>query len=134
MDTKNKPIPAREMHKIVWVSVGVLTLLFLTFPIAIWRISQKEKFRGFHVKSFTIEGQSPVNAVANAIAKGLTQPAIPSSSALAAANNFYLGLDSKKKRPHKSPEVVPFTNTSAETAIASSPTDKTVQAVPVSGG
>jgi hypothetical protein len=134
MDTKNKPIPAREMHKIVWVSVGVLTLLFLTFPIAIWRISQKEKFRGFHVKSFTIEGQSPVNAVANAIAKGLTQPAIPSSSALAAANNFYLGLDSKKKRPHKSPEVVPFTNTSPETAIASSPTDKTVQAVPVSGG
>lgn len=79
MDTKNKPIPAREMHKIVWVSVGVLTLLFLTFPIAIWRISQKEKFRGFHVKSFTIEGQSPVNAVANAVAKGLAQPSIASS-------------------------------------------------------
>jgi len=53
-----------------------------------------------------IEGQSPVNAVANAIAKGLAQPAIPSSSALAAANNFYLGLDSQKKLPHKSPEVV----------------------------
>lgn len=77
------------MHKIVWVSVGVLTLFFLTFPIAIWRISQKEKFRGFHVKSFTIEGQSPVNAVTNVIAKGLVQPAIPSSSALAAANNSY---------------------------------------------
>jgi len=55
MDTKNKPIPAREMHKKVWVSVGVLTLFFLTFSIAIWRISQKEKFRGFHVKSFTID-------------------------------------------------------------------------------
>jgi hypothetical protein len=106
MDTKNKPIPPREMHKIVWVSVGVLTLFFLTFPIAIWRISQKEKFRGFHVKSFTIKGQSPLNAVANAIAKGLAPPAIPSSSALAAANNFYLGLDSQKKLPHKSPEVV----------------------------
>ncbi|MEG4988010.1 hypothetical protein QUB08_19870 [Microcoleus sp. BR0-C5] len=36
--------------------------------------------------------------------------------------------------PDKSPEVVPFTNRSTETAIASSPTDKTVQAVPVSAG
>jgi len=36
-----------------------------------WRVSQKEKFRGFHLKSFTIEGQSPANAVANAVAKGL---------------------------------------------------------------
>ena len=127
METKNKPIPAREMHKIVWVSVGVLTLFFMTFPIAMWRVSQKEKFRGFHVKSFTIEGQSPVNAVANAIAKGLAQPAIASTSALAAANNSYLAIDRQKKLPHKSPEVVPFTQ-------ASSPTDKTVQAVCVSAG
>jgi hypothetical protein len=133
METKNKPIAAREMHEIVWVSVGVLTLFFMTFPIAMWRVSQKEKFRSFHLKSFTIEGQSPVNAVANAVAKGRAQPAIATSSALAAANNnSYLDLDSQKKRPHKSPEVVPFTNTSTETAIASSPTDKTVQAVPVS--
>ena len=95
-----------------------------------WRVSQKEKFRGFHVKPLTIEGQSPVNAVA----KGLLQPAIASSSALAAANNSYLALDSKKKLPHQSPEVVPFTNTSTETGIASSPTDKTVQAVSVSPG
>jgi len=134
METKNKPIPAREMHKIVWVSVGVLTLFFMTFPIAMWRVSQKEKFRGFHVKSFTIEGQSPVNAVANAVAKGLVQPAIASSSALAAANNSYLALDSQKKLRHQSPEVVPFTNTSTETALASSPTDKTVQAISVSAG
>jgi len=89
METKNKPIPAREMHKIVGVSVGVLTLFFMTFPIAMWRVSQKEKFRGFHVKSFTIEGQSPVNGVANAVAKGLAQAAIASSSALPAANNSY---------------------------------------------
>jgi hypothetical protein len=107
----------------------------MTFPIAMWRVSQKENFRGFHVKPLTIEGQSPVNAVANAVAKGLVQAAIASSSALAiAANNSYLALDSKKKLPHKSPEVVPFTNTSTETAIASSPTDKTVQAVSVSAG
>jgi hypothetical protein len=134
METKNKPIPAREMHKIVWVSVGVLTFFLMTFPIAMWRVSQKEKFRGFHVKSFTSEGQSPVNAVANAVAKGLAQAAIASSSALAAANNSYLALDSQKKLRHKSPEVVPITNTSTETAIASSPTDKTVQAVPLSAG
>ena len=134
METKNKPNPAREMHKIVWVSVGVLTVFFMTFPIAMWRISQKEKFRGFHVKPLTIEGQSPVNAVANAVAKGLALPAIPSSSALATANNFYLGLDSQKNLPHKSPKVVPFTNTSTETAIASSPTDKSVQAISVSAG
>jgi hypothetical protein len=89
METRNKLIPAREMHKIVWVSVGVLTLFFMTFPIAMWRVSQKEKFRDFHLKSFTIEGQSPVNAVANAVAKGLAQPAIASSSDLAAANNSY---------------------------------------------
>jgi hypothetical protein len=63
------------MHKIVWVSVGVLTLFFMTFPIAMWRVSQKEKFRGFHVKFLTIEGQSPVNAVGNAVAKGLAKPA-----------------------------------------------------------
>jgi len=86
METKNKPLPAREMHQIVWVSVGVLTLFFLTFPFAMWRVSQKEKFPGFHVKSFTIEGQNPANAVANAVAKGLAQPAIASSSALPAAN------------------------------------------------
>ncbi|WP_333160965.1 hypothetical protein [Microcoleus sp. Pol12B4] len=122
------------MHKIVLVSVGVLTLFFMTFPIAMWRVSQKEKFRGFHVKSLTIEGQNPANAVANVVAKGLAEPAIASSSSLPAANNSYLALDSQKKLPDKSPEVVPFTNTSTETAIASSRTDKTVQAVPVSAG
>ncbi len=130
METKNKPLPAREMHKIVWVSVGVLTLFFITFPIAMWRVSQKEKFRGFHVKSFTIEGKNP----ANAVAKGLAQPAIASSSALVSTNNSSLAVDSQKKLPENSPQVVPFTNTSTETAIASSPTDKTVQAVPVSAG
>ena len=106
----------------------------MTFPIAMWRASQKEKFRGFHIKSLTIEGQSPVNPLANAVAKGLVQPAIASSSALAAANNSHLAIDNQKKLLHKSPEVVPFTNTSTETAIASSPKDKTVQAVPVSAG
>jgi hypothetical protein len=125
METKNKPLPAREMHKIVWISMGVLALFFVTFPISMWRVSQKEKFLGSHVKSLTIEGKKPDNAVASK----LTEPAIASSTTPSA-----LAVDSQKKLPDKSPEVVPFTNTSPETAIASSPTDKTVQAVPVSAG
>ena len=123
METKNKPLPAREMHKIVWVSVGVLTLFFMTFPIAMWRVSQKEKFRGFHVKSFTIEGQKPGSAIANKPA----EPAIASSTTPSA-----LAVDGTKQLPQKSPEIAPVANKSPETAIASSPKDKTVQALPVS--
>ena len=125
METKNKPLPAKEMHKIVWISMGVLTLFFVTFPIAMWRVSQMEKFLGSHVKSLTIEGKKPDNAVASKPA----EPAIASSTTPSA-----LAVDSQKKLPEKSPEVVPFTNKSSETAIASSPTDKTVQALPVSAG
>ena len=125
METKNKPIPAREMHKIVWIGMGVLTLFFVTFPISMWRVSQKEKFLGSHVKSLTIEGKKPDNAVASKP----TEPAIASSTTPSS-----LAVDSQKKLPDKSPEVVPFTNKSTETAIASSRTDKTVQAVPVSAG
>ena len=95
METKNKPLPAREMHKIVWISMGVLTLFFVTYPIAMWRVSQKEKFFGSHVKSLTIEG---------------------------------------KKSSDTATDVAPVANKSPETAIASSPTDKTVQALPVSAG
>lgn len=125
METKNKPLPAREMHKIVWISMGVLALFFVTFPISMWRVSQKEKFLGSHVKSLTIEGKKPDNAVASKP----TEPAIASSTTPSA-----LAVNSQKKLPDKSPEVVPFTNTSPETVIASSRTDKTVQAVPVSAG
>ncbi|MEG5002742.1 hypothetical protein [Microcoleus sp. B5-D4] len=39
----------------------------MTFPIAMWRVSQKEKFRGFQVKSLTIEGSNPANAVAKGV-------------------------------------------------------------------
>ncbi|MEG3846429.1 hypothetical protein QT971_04140 [Microcoleus sp. herbarium19] len=123
METKNKPLPAKEMHKIVWISMGVLTLFFVTFPIAMWRVSQMEKFRGSQVKSWTIEGKKPDNAVASKPA----EPATASSTTPSA-----LAVDSQKQLPQKSAEVVPFTKTSTETAIASSPTDNTVQAVPVS--
>ncbi|MEG4076303.1 hypothetical protein QUA32_27880 [Microcoleus sp. Pol14D6] len=100
----------------------------MTFPIAMWHISQKEQFRGFHLKSLTIEQPNP----ANTVAKGVAQPAIARNSALPAANNFSLLVDSQKNLPDKSPDVVYFTNTPTEMAMASNPTDKTVQAVPVS--
>ncbi|MEG3839369.1 hypothetical protein [Microcoleus sp. herbarium14] len=125
METKNKPLPAKEMHKIVWISMGVLTLFFVTYPIAMWRVSQKEKFLGSHVKSLTIEGKKPDNAVASKP----TEPAIASSATPPA-----LAVDSTKKLPQKSPEIAPVANKSPEVAIASSPTDKTVQALPVSAG
>lgn len=125
METKNKPLPAREMHKIVWVGVGVLTLFFVTYPIAMWRVSQMEKFRGSHVKSWTIEGKKPDSAVASKPA----EPPIASSPTPTA-----LAVDSTKKLPEKSPGIAPVTNKSPEAAIASSPTDKTVQALPVSAG
>jgi len=64
METKNKPLPAREMHKIVWVGVGVLTLFFVTYPIAMWRVSQEKKFLGSHIKSLTIEGKNPADTPA----------------------------------------------------------------------
>ena len=125
METKNKPLPAKEMHKIVWGGVGVLILFFVTYPIAMWRVSQMEKFRGSHVKSFTLEGKKPDSAVASKPA----EPATASSTTPSA-----LAVDSTKKLPEKSPEIAPVANKSPETAIASSPTDKTVQAVPVSAG
>jgi hypothetical protein len=129
VETKNKPLPAREMHKFVWVGVGIFTLFCVTYPIAMWRVSQKEKFLGSHVKSLTIEGKDPAKvADVNAVSK-VAEPAIASSATPPA-----LAVDSTKKLPEKSPEVVPFTNKSPEVAIASSPTDKTVQALPVSAG
>lgn len=129
METKSKPLPAREMHKFVWVGVGLFTLVCVTYPIAMWRVTQMEKFRGIYVKSLTIEGKDPAKkGDANVVAK-VAEPAITSSATPAA-----LAVDSTKKLPEKSPDVAPFTNKSPETAITSSPTDKTVQALPVSTG
>ncbi len=94
-----------------------------------WRVTQMEKFRGIYVKSWTIEGKDPAKkADANVVAK-VAEPAIASSATPAA-----LAVDSTKKLPEKSPDVAPVANKSPEAAIASSPTDKTVQASPVSAG
>lgn len=89
MKTQNKPLPAREMHKIVWVGVGVLTLFFVSYPIAMWRVSQKEKFLGSHVKSLTIEGKNPANTVADQPA----EPTTANSGTALVANNSTLAVD-----------------------------------------
>jgi hypothetical protein len=127
VETKNKPLPAREMHKIVLVCVGVFTLFCVTYPIAMWRVTQKEKFRGIYVKSLTMEGKDPAKAADASVVAKVAEPAIASSPTPPA-----LAVDSTKKLPEKSPDVAPVANKSPETAIASSPTDKTVQALPVS--
>ena len=129
METKNKPLPAREMHKIVLVCVGVFTLVCVTYPIAMWRVTQMEKFRGIYVKSLTMEGKDPAKAANASVVAKVAEPAIASSPTPPA-----LAVDSTKKLPEKSPDVAPVANKSAETVIASSGTDKTVQAVPVSAG
>jgi hypothetical protein len=47
----------KEMHKIVWILLGVFGLIAVSFPTALWRVSQMEKFKGFHVKSYPLEGK-----------------------------------------------------------------------------
>jgi hypothetical protein len=57
--TVDKPsrISARELHKYVWGLVGVLLLAIVTYPIAMNRVSQTEKFAPYqsHLKSLTLE-------------------------------------------------------------------------------
>ncbi len=60
MDQVTTPMSAREMHKFVWACVGVMILLAVTTPIAMLRVSQMDKFKGFHVKSMTDTGKVTV--------------------------------------------------------------------------
>jgi hypothetical protein len=50
-------ISARELHKYVVGLVSVLILFWITYPIAMSRVSQKEKFAPYqsHLKSLTPE-------------------------------------------------------------------------------
>lgn len=59
MQTQKTPNPSQPMHKYVLILVGIWTLLAITFPLALRRVSDSEKFAGFHVKSLTLEGQLP---------------------------------------------------------------------------
>ncbi len=61
-----KPLPAQKMHKIVFAFVGIFTLIAVTYPIAMWRVSQMDKFRGSHVKSLPDNLAQPLSHVTGA--------------------------------------------------------------------
>lgn len=48
---KTMPLPAKKMHGIVWIMVGVFVAIAGSFPIAMLRVSHKAEFSGFHVIS-----------------------------------------------------------------------------------
>jgi hypothetical protein len=54
---KNKPLPARKMHELVWVLVAVFTAIAASFPIAMLRVSKEAKFHGSHVISLSDAGE-----------------------------------------------------------------------------
>lgn len=66
----------RQMHKYVWILVGVFTLIAASFPTALMRVSKDKKFAAynFHLKSLTLEGELP-------------KPSSPSLATQPVANN-----------------------------------------------
>jgi hypothetical protein len=50
-----KPLAPQKLHKIVFSLLGVFTLMALSYPVAMFRVSQMDKFQpyNFHVKSLT---------------------------------------------------------------------------------
>ncbi|GET40108.1 hypothetical protein [Microseira wollei] len=82
-----KPMPAREMHKYVWGFVGVFFLIAGSYPISFWRVSQDQKFAGFHVKSFTDAGKPKLPSdAAVAVQTPATNPAMNASVAVQPGN------------------------------------------------
>lgn len=61
--SSSQPLPARKMHKIVFAFMGLFTAIAVTYPIAMWRVSQMDKFRGFHVKSLLDNPSAPATEV-----------------------------------------------------------------------
>jgi type II secretory pathway component PulF len=57
MDAQVRKVSSRKMHDIVWILVGVFGLFAITFPLAMWRVSNMEKFQGSHVKSLPVAGE-----------------------------------------------------------------------------
>jgi hypothetical protein len=55
----SKPIriSAQELHKYVLGLIGVFVMIVITYPIAMSRVAQKEKFAPYqsHLKSLTLE-------------------------------------------------------------------------------
>jgi len=58
MDAQVRKVSSRKMHDIVWILVGVFGLFAISFPLAMWRVSNMEKFQGSHVKSLVVEGEN----------------------------------------------------------------------------
>lgn len=63
METPKQSSSSQQLHKYVWMLVGVLSLIVATFPTAMIRVSQKPKFQGSHVKSVAIDGNMYANSV-----------------------------------------------------------------------
>jgi hypothetical protein len=59
MELSTRENTKSRMFRLVWLLSGVFGLFALTFPIAMFRASELEKLGGSHVRSLTIEGQSP---------------------------------------------------------------------------
>jgi hypothetical protein len=51
-------ISTQRMHQIVWSFIAVFTACAVTFPVAMMRVSQMDKFKGSHIKSWTERGTS----------------------------------------------------------------------------
>ncbi|MFN8949640.1 MAG: hypothetical protein ACK5WC_00615 [Aphanizomenon sp.] len=56
-NTSKEKISGRDLHKYIWLLVGVFALLTVTYPTSMMRVSQKEKFKGFYVKSLPAESK-----------------------------------------------------------------------------
>jgi hypothetical protein len=52
-ENKNTPLPVQQMHKVVWILVGVFTAIAVSFPIAMTKVSKEAKFHGSHVISLS---------------------------------------------------------------------------------
>lgn len=48
-----------KMHKYIWVWVAVFAAFTASFPIAMMRVSQTDKFAGQPLNSWTCQGQVP---------------------------------------------------------------------------
>ena len=65
-----QPLPPQKMHKIVFTLMGVFSLIALTYPLAMFRVSRMEKFSDFrfHGKPLTPEYQ-PVSPIQTTVQK-----------------------------------------------------------------
>lgn len=51
--------PSIKMHKYVWGCVAIFAAFAASFPVAMMRVSQTDKFAGQPINSLTCEGQMP---------------------------------------------------------------------------